>query len=93
MKKRSNNNGRKSGGSMATDMNRLQGEIEENPRIPALHENDVDASVERLIAGLLRALLDEQKPAAPSAPIPLPATGNEIPSFLQLRSTLAKESV
>jgi hypothetical protein len=78
---------------MATDMNRLQGEIEENPQVPALHEN-VDATVERLMMGFLRALLEEQKPAP--APIPLPSSGNEVPSYLQLRSGLspqAKESV
>jgi hypothetical protein len=89
------NNSRKSGGLMATDMNRLQGEIEENPRVPALHD-EADAGVERLIVGFLRALLDEQKPAP--APVPLPSTGNEIPSFLQLKSpvvgsSLVKESV
>lgn len=75
---------------MATDMNRLQGVIEENPRVPAL-QDDADGAVERLVVGFLRALLDEQKPAP--APIPLPATGNEIPSFLQRRSPLVKESV
>jgi hypothetical protein len=83
-------NSQKSGGSMATDMNRLQGVIEENPRVPAL-QDDADGAVERLVVGFLRALLDEQKPAP--APIPLPSTGNEIPSFLQLRSPLVKESV
>jgi hypothetical protein len=96
MRKSSNNSSsRKSGGLMATDMNRLQGEIEENPRVPALHD-EADAGVERLIVGFMRALLDEQKPAP--APVPLPSTGNEVPSFLQLKTplvgaTLAKESV
>jgi hypothetical protein len=89
------NNSQKSGGSMATDMNRLQGVIEENPRVPTL-QDEADGAVERLVAGFLRALLDEQKPAP--APIPLPATGNEIPSYLQLKtprvgSPLVKESV
>ncbi len=75
---------------MATDMNRLQGEIVENPCAPAL-QGDEAAAVERLIVGFLRALLDEQKPAP--APLPLPSTGNEVPSFLQRRSPRTQESV
>lgn len=72
---------------MATDMNRLQGEIVENPHVPAL-QGDADTAVERLIVGFLRALLDEQKPAP--APAPMPSTGNEVPSFLQRRAPFVK---
>lgn len=84
------NNSRKSGGLMATDMNRLQGEIVENPRVPEL-QDEANGAVERLVAGFLRALLDEQKPAP--VPVPLPSTGNEVPSFLQRKAPLMKESV
>jgi hypothetical protein len=79
---------------MATDMSRLQGEIAENPVAPKMQES-VDATVQSLLAGLLRTLLEEQKPAP--APIPIPSTGNEVPSFLQRRSagtdSQCKESV
>jgi hypothetical protein len=86
---RRRNNGQKSGGSMATDMNRLQGEIVENPTIPVFKDGE-DAAVERLIVGFLRALLEEQKPAP--APVPMPATGNEVPSYLQLRSQICDQA-
>lgn len=75
---------------MATDMNKLQGEIAENPRVPVL-QDEADTAVERLIVGFLRSLLDEQKPAP--MPVPLPSTGNEVPSFLQRKAPLMKESV
>lgn len=47
------------GKEMATDSTKLQGELNERPE-----EQDLD--VERLLAGLLRSLLDEQKIASPS---------------------------
>ncbi len=40
---------------MPTDAERLKGEVKENPESEGL-------DVERLLAALLRALLDEQKP-------------------------------
>lgn len=49
---------------MATDMNRLQGEIAENPETHALLKGDDgdDVAVQKLLIGFLRSLLDEQRP-------------------------------
>ena len=46
---------------MATDMSLLQGEVVENPKDQVL-------DVEQLLAGFLRALLDEQREQAPVEP-------------------------
>lgn len=40
---------------MATEIKRIQGEVNENPA-------DQELEVEKLLAALLRSLLDEQKP-------------------------------
>ncbi len=48
---------------MAADMNLLRGEVVENPKTQELE-------IEALLAGFLRALLDEQKPEGkPAQPI------------------------
>lgn len=67
---------------MATDMNKLQGEIEANPVVPAIHDKN-DIGVERLIAGFLRTLLEEQRPAAEMLPNP-----NATPAYLTTKQAL-----
>ncbi len=51
---------------MATEIKRIQGEVNENPA-------EQELEVEKLLAGLLRSLLEEQKLSAGS---PEPIEGN-----------------
>lgn len=53
---------------MATDMNRLQGEVAENPAVPSFQNDSEDIAVQKLLMGFLRSLLHEQGPEVTRQP-------------------------